>query len=136
MKRLVAPFTMKRSANDDFRARKSTVSKAKRQARRNAELTELKPYRAVAIEAGDCACAAVEDVAGKRFLVSSGEVPALPVAGCDAARCTCKYLHQDDRRDGDAGDRRQWSSLRTDLFNVETANRNRRTKKRGRRKSD
>lgn len=138
MKRLVAPFTLKRSANDSFRARKTTVLKAKQQqAEQKAKLSELNPYRAVAIVPGDCACDAATGVAGKRFLVASGEAPMIPMPGCDAARCTCRYTHFDDRRDTAAGDRRAWSSLKSELFTAEGDNENRRQKKkRGRRKTD
>jgi hypothetical protein len=31
-----------------------------------------------------------------RFL--SSEAPALPLAGCDARACTCRYRHHEDRR--------------------------------------
>ena len=42
------------------------------------------------------ACKAVRRFAEKRFL--SGEAPAIPVPGCDAAKCSCRYVHHKDRR--------------------------------------
>jgi hypothetical protein len=59
-------------------------------------------YRAVeVITKADSCCGAVQATAGKRFL--SDEVPALPVADCDAGECKCSYRLFDDRR---AGNRR------------------------------
>jgi hypothetical protein len=48
----------------------------------------------IAVSAG--ACAAAQACKGKRFL--SGDAPRLPLAGCDATRCDCKYRHFVDRR--------------------------------------
>lgn len=61
-------------------------------------------YRCVGIESPDpvTACSAVKALAGHRFL--SGQAPQLPVPGCTAARCTCKFVHFEDRR---AGSRRK-----------------------------
>jgi len=41
-------------------------------------------------------CAAALACKGKRFL--SSEAPRLPLEGCDAARCECRYRHYNDRR--------------------------------------
>jgi len=41
-----------------------------------------------------CACAVKQQ--GRRYLVD--KVPELPLSGCDAARCHCRYRHHDDRR--------------------------------------
>ena len=35
-------------------------------------------------------------MAGRRFL--SGAAPQLPLADCDAAECSCRFRHHDDRR--------------------------------------
>jgi hypothetical protein len=43
-------------------------------------------------------CKAVQSCTGKRYL--SAEAPKLPLAGCDAAQCKCRYVHRDDRRAG------------------------------------
>jgi hypothetical protein len=45
------------------------------------------------------ACDAVKVIGTKRFL--PGEAPAVPLPGCDAAKCTCRYVHHDDRRHSD-----------------------------------
>jgi hypothetical protein len=44
-------------------------------------------------------CDAVKRVGTKRFL--SAEAPGFPVPGCNAARCSCHYVHHDDRRQSD-----------------------------------
>ncbi len=56
------------------------------------------PYHAVRVIPGERACAAVETVRGKRYL--SREAPILPLKKCNAAKCTCRYGHFEDRRDG------------------------------------
>lgn len=58
-------------------------------------------YRCVGIETPDphAACSAVRALSGHRFL--AGQAPQIPVPGCSAARCTCKFVHFDDRRSGD-----------------------------------
>lgn len=54
------------------------------------------------------ACQAAQAVAGERFL--SKDAPALPLPGCNQARCDCTYGHYSDRRD--RGDRRSgWNRL-------------------------
>jgi hypothetical protein len=57
------------------------------------------PYHAVQITPppGN-GCKAVQDCGAKRFL--SSEAPTLPLPGCDAAQCKCRYVHRDDRRAG------------------------------------
>ena len=41
-------------------------------------------------------CDAAKDIAKKRFL--GDEAPLLPLPGCDALDCQCKYEHFSDRR--------------------------------------
>ena len=54
-------------------------------------------WHAVAIVPGATHCKAAEAAKGRRFL--STEAPILPLRGCDAAACKCKYRHYEDRRD-------------------------------------
>ena len=54
------------------------------------------PYHAVAVVPGARACNAAKQSARKRFL--SAEAPLLPLKNCDAAACTCRYQHYEDRR--------------------------------------
>jgi hypothetical protein len=56
-------------------------------------------YRCVELRYPGNACDAVKRFGAKRFL--PGEVPAIPVPGCDVAQCVCRYVHHDDRRDDD-----------------------------------
>ena len=60
-------------------------------------VNEKSRYRGVQVNGirADC-CAAVQAVAGQRFL--SDEVPMLPLSGCDANDCRCTYELFDDRR--------------------------------------
>lgn len=69
-----------------------------------AETTEVaprktaNPHHAVVVVPGRHACAAACALRDRRFL--SREAPALPLTGCSAGQCTCRYQHYDDRRQG------------------------------------
>jgi hypothetical protein len=56
-------------------------------------------YRSVEVRQGRDACNAVKLLAAKRFL--TGEAPPIPVPGCDAASCSCRYVRHEDRRESD-----------------------------------
>jgi hypothetical protein len=56
-----------------------------------------RPWRAVSISGGTCACQASREVTHARYL--GRDAPALPLAGCDGRACSCHYKHHDDRRD-------------------------------------
>ncbi len=51
---------------------------------------------AVSIESEGVPCGAARALSDQRFL--SAEAPVLPLAGCDAQHCDCRYVHHDDRR--------------------------------------
>ena len=53
-------------------------------------------WHAVAIVGTADACAAAKACKDSRYL--SAEAPRLPLAGCDAKCCDCRYAHFDDRR--------------------------------------
>jgi len=55
-------------------------------------------WHAVAIVGTAEACAAAKACRDSRYL--STEAPRLPLAGCDARCCDCRYAHFDDRRRG------------------------------------
>lgn len=55
-----------------------------------------KPFAAVSIRGTDRACCRAKQLADERFLAS--KPPALPLEGCDSARCECYFVHYDDRR--------------------------------------
>jgi hypothetical protein len=56
-------------------------------------------YQCVELRYGRDACDAVKRIGDKRFL--SGEAPEIPLAGCNAAKCSCSYVHHQDRRHSD-----------------------------------
>ena len=56
----------------------------------------VNPHHAVVVVPGRHACAAAYALRDRRFL--SREAPALPLTGCSAGECTCRYQHHDDRR--------------------------------------
>lgn len=56
------------------------------------------PWRAVEIASNTASCAASKQVKGRRFLCT--EAPRLPLPGCNAAQCKCRYKHFPDRRTG------------------------------------
>lgn len=55
-------------------------------------------YHAVSIKVTGMACAAAKDLTGQRFL--STEAPRLPLPGCTATDCNCRFVHHKDRRSG------------------------------------
>ncbi len=88
-----------------------------------------KSYHAVEIVAGDDCCELVRRYTGKRFL--SGEAPVVPLQGCDAGECLCRYIHHADRRKKD----RRTSDMAVTVDQYSGAER-RAGKKRGRRATD
>ena len=86
-------------------------------------------YHAVSVYAAG-GCAAARAVSGQRYL--SSEAPQLPLPGCDAVRCKCRYLHHVDRRSGE--DRRALSGIKNDLHPGATEHDKRQS--RGRRSGD
>jgi hypothetical protein len=54
------------------------------------------PWHAVSIAPGPGACRNAELNVKKRWLAA--EAPRLPLSGCDAATCDCRYIHHSDRR--------------------------------------
>jgi len=54
-------------------------------------------FHGVSLQPGLEACAAVQGLAGQRFLPA--EAPTLPLAGCDQQKCQCAYTHHSDRRE-------------------------------------
>ncbi len=73
----------------------------KRQARRPEphQRRVSNPYHCVAIAFRKDACRAARGLNRQRML--SREAPLLPLPGCDAKVCRCKYVHYDDRREDD-----------------------------------
>lgn len=69
----------------------------KLQAQRMARHGMRKTYHCVEVQKGFPACKAVQDLGAVRFL--SDEAPSLPLSGCTEGKCTCSFVHHDDRRD-------------------------------------
>ncbi len=63
----------------------------------------VNPYHAVLITHESTSCKLVRQYEGQRLLAMAA--PRLPVPGCDAATCRCRYVHCEDRRTGE--DRRE-----------------------------
>ena len=116
--------------------RKPIKTAAKKQAGRvgTTPAPEKSAFRCTSIKAAGDACDEAKKREGKRYLHS--EVPSLPLAACDVAKCDCRYVHHDDRRDSDE-DRRAIAGLNAELY-AERGKTERRAdvKGRGRRTSD
>jgi hypothetical protein len=68
-------------------------------------------YHCIEVKSGDEACEAVKGLATLRFLPD--DAPRLPVSGCDAQQCVCRYRHYDDRRQEirrHPGQRHRWGA--------------------------
>lgn len=67
-------------------------------------------YHCVEVKTGFHACEAACHLGDIRYLPD--EAPALPVSGCTAHKCACRYVHHDDRRDDDRRNPYgQWSGI-------------------------
>ena len=55
-------------------------------------------FHSVSIRLSKNACAAAEDLSGRRFLATTA--PTLPLPECDADDCICRFEHHKDRRSG------------------------------------
>ncbi len=58
--------------------------------------TDGPTFRAVGVRPGKDCCQGAVQMSDLRFLV--GKAPKLPLPGCDAASCDCRYAHYSDRR--------------------------------------
>jgi len=81
-------------------------------------------WHAVAIVPGAGSCKAAESAKGRRFL--STEAPLLPLRACDAAACTCKYRHHEDRRGAPRRSEEAGGSQRSRASTERRSNRGRR----------
>ena len=87
----------------------------------------VNPYHAVCIGHDSGCCKMVKAYDDLRILAA--EAPKLPVPGCEAPKCRCRYIHCEDRRCGE--DRRESTATQHLYFGP----RNRRLSQ-GRRASD
>jgi hypothetical protein len=72
----------------------------------NGKPAKKEAWHSVSIIRGRQACAAVAELNGRKWL--SAEAPNLPIKGCDAKQCDCRYRHHADRR---SANRRETSGL-------------------------
>ena len=79
-----------------FRRAKVLVRQSEPETTAVAPRKTVNPHHAVVVVPGRHACAAAHALRDRRFL--SREAPALPLTGCSAGECTCRYQHHDDRR--------------------------------------
>ena len=86
---LVAWLVLRAKSGGQREAAKKPVQK---------KLTDSQPFHAVSIKADANACDAAKALVGKRYL--SEAAPRLPLPGCGAATCTCRFAHHADRRNG------------------------------------
>ena len=71
----------------------SAESGSRSNLRRKGSTTE---FHSVSIKLSKNACSAAEELSGHRFLAA--KAPMLPLPGCDADECTCRFEHHEDRR--------------------------------------
>jgi hypothetical protein len=79
-----------------FRSRSNVKSKVRGNTVRHHIVSN--PFHAVSVQSPLNVCEAARAFDGERFLAA--DAPTLPLAGCKAAVCTCRYAHHDDRREG------------------------------------
>ena len=76
-------------------------------------------WKAVKVKTGLMCCQRAEKMRGEVFLIA--DAPGFPLKDCKVDGCECKYIHMDDRRDGD--DRRESTEFLEDLFGLHRKNR-------------
>jgi hypothetical protein len=81
-----------------FLRRRSEARKAQEAVSASKKKSIHTAYHAVSIKFGKDACAAAKSLTGERFLAS--EAPQIPLPGCDAPACECRFTHHKDRRSG------------------------------------
>lgn len=64
--------------------------------RRDSQASDDTRFHAVSIHYSEGACSAAKMLAGQRFLAE--DAPKLPLPGCDADECRCRFNHFTDRR--------------------------------------
>lgn len=99
-----------RQASSNVNAKRGAIGGVSRRRPDAAVPPQPFPYRATSIRCEARACDAVKPLARRRFLVSEGDIPRLPLADCDTPGCGCIYVkHNDRRRHGD--DRRELGGM-------------------------
>jgi hypothetical protein len=60
------------------------------------QTSSISEFHAVSIKCEMDACGHAKDLSGQRFL--AGAAPRLPLPGCKASDCKCRFIHHKDRR--------------------------------------
>lgn len=99
---VISPLLYQRWRRPALPGRSMTHSKSKSRPERASKRAVTAPAPGfAAVEIRPCleACRAAWSLEARRYL--QAEAPALPLAGCDAATCSCRYIKYRDRRAGD-----------------------------------
>lgn len=102
--------TGRASSTTKIAARKSTPTQS---------TSSTTQWKAVKVKTGLMCCKRAERMRGQVFLTA--EAPTFPLKDCKVKTCECKYLHIDDRRDGD--DRRESTEFLNDLYDLHNKDR-------------
>lgn len=113
-----------------FVRRRSNTENVRPDELRKNSTVEKSRFHAVSIKFSQSACEAARNMEGRRFL--SGAAPRIPLPGCDAVECRCKFIHHKDRRSGD--DRR--NPFRPGLGGAGTGKHPEEQRKRGERRAE
>ncbi len=83
-----------------FKIRRKRPAPGKRPAaKRPVKASATGEFHAVSIKFASSACSAAKSLEGKRFLSSAS--PRIPLPDCDVLHCKCRFVHHEDRRDGE-----------------------------------
>ena len=83
-----------------FNIRRRRPAPGKRPAaKKPVKASATREFHAVSIKFASSACSAAKSLEGKRFLSSAS--PRFPLPDCDVLDCKCRFVHHEDRRDGE-----------------------------------
>ena len=89
----------KKGASKKELSQKRVAHKGSLQQQASDNSAESRDFRAVTVQARSGACKAAIALQDQVFLAR--EAPSLPLAGCNAGNCGCRYQYLDDRRQED-----------------------------------
>jgi hypothetical protein len=82
-----------------FVRRKQSTPDKRPAAARPVKASASAEFHAVSLKFPASACSAAKSLEGKRFLSSAA--PRIPLHDCDALECKCRFIHHQDRREGE-----------------------------------
>jgi len=80
------------------RTRRNTSEPTRGRTRQRTAPSGNSAFHAVSLRYNPNSCQAARDLDGQRFLATAA--PRIPLPGCDAAECNCRFTHHKDRRHG------------------------------------